>query len=105
MAASVHEPQALPVDILLRKGAVDEADRDRLFAQGARNRDYFWERRDDLLREHRGKWAIVYGDCQLLIGDDRAELRRRLAIDDLRVAYAEFLDDVDGIGDCPSIFG
>ena len=105
MAAATRKPAGLPIDILLRKGAVDKADRDWLFAQGARNRDYFWERRDDLLREHRGKWAIVYGDCQLLIGDDRAELRRGIALDDLRVAYTEFLDDADGIVDCPSIFG
>lgn len=104
MAAPVKQHRALPIDVFLRKGAVDEADRDWLFAQGARNRDYFWERRDDLLREHPGKWAIVYGDCQLLIGGDRAELRRGIAPDDLRVAYTEFLDDAGEIIDCPSIF-
>ena len=100
MASPAREPHGLPMDIFLRRGPVNRADREWLFGQGARNRDYFWERRAELIREHRGKWAIVYGDCQLVIGDDRAEMRRNIPVDDLRVAYTELLDD---LVECPSI--
>ena len=94
MATPARIPEGLPHDIFLRKGPVDQADRDWLFAQGARNCDYLHARRDGLIREHRGKWAIVYGDCQLAVGEDRADLRRGISIDDLRVACMELLDDV-----------
>ena len=33
---------------------------------------------DELLEQHRGKLVIVYGDCQVLIGDDRYDLEQDL---------------------------
>ncbi len=101
MATPTRKPRGLPLDAFLHDGPVDHADREWLFRQGARNREYFWERRDELIRDHRGKWVTVYGDCQLVIGADRAEMRRNIPLDDLRVAYTELLDD---LVECPSIF-
>ena len=37
---------------------------------------------DDLLEQHRGKLVIVYGDCQVLIGDDRYDLEQDLTEDE-----------------------
>lgn len=100
MATPASKSLGLSLDVFLRQGPVEHADREWLFEQGARNREYFWERRDELLRDHRGRWAMVYGDRQLLIGDDRAEMRRNISVGDLRVAYTELLDDLI---ECPSI--
>ena len=94
MATPARQPQSLPLDIFLRRGPVNHADREWLFEQGARNREYLWERREALVHDHRGKWAMVYGDCQLLVGDNRAEMRRNIPVNDLRVAYTELLDDL-----------
>ena len=33
---------------------------------------------DELLEQHRGRLVIVYGDCQVLIGDDRYDMEQTL---------------------------
>ena len=39
---------------------------------------------DDLLEQHRGRLVIVYGDCQVLIGDDRYDMEQTLTEDERR---------------------
>ena len=41
---------------------------------------------DDLLEQHRGRLVIVYGDCQVLIGDDGYEMKQSL-IEEERKGY------------------
>ena len=41
------------------------------------NHDYLHELWDDLLREHRGKTVIIYGDRQVMIGRDPLALLER----------------------------
>ena len=42
------------------------------------NMEYLDEIFDDLLREHPGRLALVYGDRQLLIGDDGYAMKQAL---------------------------
>ena len=37
---------------------------------------------DELLEQHRGRLVIVYGDCQVLIGDDGYEMEQSLTEDE-----------------------
>lgn len=50
----------------------------RLQRQAYDNMEYLDEVFDDLLREHRGRLVLVYGDRQILIGDDGYEMHESL---------------------------
>lgn len=93
MAAPTRQRFILPQDAFLRKEPIDPDELTRLFEQHERNRDYFYSRRDELFRDHRGKYVIVYGDDQMMIGEDFLELRRQIDLDDLCAAFVEFIDD------------
>ena len=49
-----------------------------LAEQGQKNLKYLVEILDDLEREHPRRLAMVYGDRQVLIGDDSYEMRQSL---------------------------
>lgn len=70
---------------------VEAAEIMRGFEQYERNRDHFYSRREELFRDHYGKCVIVYGDDQILIGDDVREMWRRVAPEDLSTAFSEHL--------------
>lgn len=93
MAAPTRQRFILPQDVFLRKELIDPDELTRLFEQHERNRDYFYSRRDELFRDHRGKYVIVYDDDKMMIGDDFLELRRQIDLDDLCTAFVEFIDD------------
>ena len=50
----------------------------RAHRQAYDNMEYLDEIFDDLLREHSGRLALVYGDRQLLIGDDGYAMKQSL---------------------------
>ena len=50
----------------------------RAHRQAYDNMEYLDEIFDDLLREHPGRLALVYGDRQLLIGDDGYAMKQSL---------------------------
>ena len=56
----------------------------RLHQQAYDNMEYLEEVFDDLLRDHRGRLALVYGDRQIMIGDDGYEMDRCLTEDERR---------------------
>ena len=93
MAAPTRQRFILPQDAFLRKEPIDPDELTRLFEQHERNRDYFYSRRDELFRDHRGKYAIVYDDDKLIIGDDLLQMCKQVDLDDLCTAFVEFLDD------------
>ena len=65
----------------------DERERTgRLERQAYDNLEYLGEIFDDLLREHRGRLAIVYGDHQILIGDDGYEMHESLTEEERETA-------------------
>ena len=49
-----------------------------LFEQGQKNLKYLVEILDDLEREHPRRLVMVYGDRQVLIGDDSREMEQSL---------------------------
>ena len=49
-----------------------------LFEQGQKNFKHLVEILDDLEREHPRRLVMVYGDRQVLIGDDSFEMRQSL---------------------------
>ena len=49
-----------------------------LFEQGRKNFKHLVEILDDLEREHPRRLVMVYGDRQVLIGDDSLEMRQSL---------------------------
>ena len=49
-----------------------------LFEQGQKNFKYLVEILDNLEREHPRRLVMVYGDRQVLIGDDSYEMRQSL---------------------------
>ena len=49
-----------------------------LFEQGQKNFKYLVEILDDLEREHPRRLVMVYGDRQVLIGDDSREMEQSL---------------------------
>ena len=49
-----------------------------LFEQGQKNFKYLVEILDDLEREHPRRLVMVYGDRQVLIGDDSFEMEQSL---------------------------
>ena len=63
----------------------EELEQDILFAeQGHRNLEYLVEILDDLEREHPRRLVMVYGDRQVLIGDDSHEMRQCLTEEERR---------------------
>ena len=90
MAAPTRQRFILPQDAFLRKEPIDPDELTRLFEQHERNRDYFYSRRDELFRDHRGKYVIVYDDDQLLIGDDLLQMCNSLAPEALAPAFTEY---------------
>ncbi len=46
----------------------------RRHVQAERNWNYLHEIWDELLRDHRGKWLVIWGDQHLLIGDEPADV-------------------------------
>ena len=56
----------------------------RLHQQAYDNMEYLEEIFDDLLREHRGRLVMVYGNRQILIGDDGYEMDQCLTEDERR---------------------
>ena len=56
----------------------------RLHRQAYDNMEYLDEIFDDLLREHRGRLVMVYGNRQILIGDDGYEMDQCLTEDERR---------------------
>ena len=59
--------------------APEECKEDELFAEQSRkNLKYLVEILDDLEREHPRRLVMVYGDHQVLIGDDSREMEQSL---------------------------
>ncbi len=55
-----------------------------LFEQGQKNFKHLVEILDDLEREHPRRLVMVYGDRQVLIGDDSFEMRQSLTEEERR---------------------
>ena len=65
--------------------APEDLEQDILFAeQGHRNLEHLVEILDDLEREHPRRLVMVYGDRQVLIGDDSHEMRQSLTEEERR---------------------
>ena len=60
----------------------------RAHQQAHKNMEYLDEIFDDLLREHLGRMVIVYGDCQVLIGDDGYKMEQSLTEEERRTVVA-----------------
>ena len=58
----------------------------RLHQQAYDNLEYLSEIFDDLLREHRGRLVAVYGDRQIMIGDDGYKMNQSLTEDEQETA-------------------
>ena len=54
----------------------------RIAHRARKNMAHLGEIFDDLLEQHRGRLVIVYGDCQVLIGDDGYEMEQSLTEDE-----------------------
>ena len=54
----------------------------RIARRARKNMAHLDEIFDDLLEQHRGRLVIVYGDCQILIGDDGYEMEQSLTEDE-----------------------
>ena len=93
MAAPTRKPAGLPLDYFLRAEPLDEADANESYERFTRNREHLASRWQDLLREHRGAWVIVYGDRQMVVGDDYMVMRNGIEIDDLRVGISKFIQE------------
>ena len=93
MATPARQLSGLPMDYFLRTGPVDPAKRAQLIDRFDRNRDFYLQHRDELFEEHRGKYVAVYGDRQLMIGDNFLEMCREIGDDDLAAAFTERLED------------
>ena len=53
----------------------------RLALQSLKNQQLFADIFDDLLHKHRGRFVLIHGDQQILIGDDPLELEASLGED------------------------
>ena len=53
----------------------------RIARRARKNMAHLDEIFDDLLEQHRGRLVIVYGDRQVLIGDDRYDMEQALTED------------------------
>lgn len=75
---------AKPSTIAAESGAVPSPaetpeDAEQLDRQGSQNEAHLVEIFSDLLREHPGRFAMVYGDRQVLIGDDPRKMEDSLS--------------------------
>ncbi len=93
MAAPTRKPAGLPMDYFLRAEPLNEADANESYERFTRNREHLASRWQELLREHRGAWVIVYGDRQMVVGDDYMAMRNGIEIDDLRVGISKFIQE------------
>ena len=93
MATPTRKPAGLPLDYFLRAEPLNEADANESYERFSRNREHLASRWQDLLREHRGAWVIVYGDRQMVVGDDYMAMRNGIEIDDLRVGISKFIQE------------
>ena len=75
---------AKPSTIAAESGAVPPSaetpeDAEQLDRQGSRNEAHLVEIFSDLLREYPGRFVMVYGDRQVLIGDDPRKMEDSLS--------------------------
>ena len=95
MATPAGESDGLPTYYEVRQLSPVEGERVlRGFEEYTRHREYFQSRRDDLHEKHPGKCVIVYGDNELLIGDDYFEMRHQIDDELLSTAFIWHLADV-----------
>ena len=81
------DTQAQPVLKTPNKETPEERARaGRAQRQAYANLEYLDEIFDDLLREHRGRLVVVYGDRQVLIGDDGYEMHESLTEEEQETA-------------------
>ena len=77
-SALAHNPQAKPAST----PPETREETARIARRARENMAHLDEIFDDLLEQHRGRLVIVYGDCQVLIGDDRYDLEQDLTEDE-----------------------
>ena len=84
------DPQAQPAQTspltLIEETPEERARAGRAQRQAYKNLEYLDEIFDDLLREHRGRLVVVYGDRQVLIGDDGYEMHESLTEEEQETA-------------------
>ena len=97
MAAPTRkQPESPANDPAHRLALMSEAEKNRVWNMRQRNREYLFSRWDSLTREHFGLWAGVYGDCQIIIGDDYDDVRDRLWPDHVLGSFIRQLGDPSG---------
>lgn len=97
MAAPTRkQPESLANDPARRLALMSDAEKNRIWDMRQCNREYFFSRWDDLVSEHFGRWAGVYGDCQIVIGDDYDDVRGRLRSDHVLGSFIWQLGDPSG---------
>ena len=89
--------ETLSGDPARRLAAMSEDEKTQIWRQRERNREHLFSRWKELTRDHRGRWAAVYGDCEIIIGDSREELHDRLFPDRLLGAFIWQLGDLPGV--------
>ena len=77
-ATIASDPQAKPALV----PAETPEETARITRRARKNMAHLDEIFDDLLEQHRGRLVIVYGDCQVLIGDDGYEMKQSLTEDE-----------------------
>ena len=77
-ATIASDPQAKPALV----SAETPEETARITRRARKNMVHLDEIFDDLLEQHRGRLVIVYGDCQVLIGDDGYEMKQSLTEDE-----------------------
>ena len=65
----------------------------RALLQAYDNMEYLDEIFDDLLKEYRGRIALVYGDRQLLIGDDDYVMEQSLTEEERETATLQLITE------------
>lgn len=93
MATPARERSVPALDAFLRVEPVDDEQTMRGFEQHERNRDHFYSRREELLRDHPGKYVIVYDDDKILIGDDFLEMLVKLSPEERWASFDEVLQE------------
>lgn len=77
--------------------SMSDGEKTQIWRQRERNREHLFSRWKELTRDHRGRWAAAYGDCEIIIGDSREELHDRLFPDRLLGAFIWELGDPPGV--------
>ena len=96
VAPTRKQPESLANDPARRLALMSEAEKSRIWDMRQRNREYLFSRWDDLIHEHFGRWVGVYGDCQIVIGDDYDDVRGRLRPDHVLGSFIWQLGDPSG---------